>query len=202
MIKPRTRHAVLVVEAAIAIGVVVGLWYGWQMLRQVRSEVIAAQQKIENIPQQQLQQEEVASELKRQDARLRQLGNYLPRREAIGDVVAAIEGVAQKNGIAVIVPEVTDDVRIGADRKPITQTGRYRDVRLTVQGYGDPIKLIAFLHGVEHLPYIIKVPDFEVTTDYAALPTALSVSPPTETSPPQVPAALLNAGVILTITLD
>lgn len=202
MIKLRPQHVILLAEAALAIGAAIGLWFAWQHLRQLRYQAIAAQHTIENIPQQRLQQEEVAAQLQQQDTRLRPIENYLPRREAIGDVVAAIESVARKNNVTVIVPEITDDVRLDSNRKPIPQAGRYRDVQLVVQAYGDPVQLLTFLHGVEHLPYVVKVPDFELTTDYAALPTALSVSLPTTTPAPDSPAGFLEAGVVLTITRD
>lgn len=202
MIKIDRPRLILLGEVVLAIGMIVGLWFAWRHLNQLRHQVNEAQRTVDNIPQQLLRQEEMASELRRQDTRLRQLERYLPRRAAIGDVVAAIESLARKNEVAVIVPDIKEDVRYGRDNKPVPQTGRYIDIRLQVQAYGDPAKLLTFLHSVEHLSYVLKITDWKVATNYSAVPSALNVSPPTTTPVPDRPAALLDAEVILTITRE
>lgn len=198
----QTPLMVVGVEPAIMVGLLLGLWFGWQELQQLRQQVSEAQRTVENIPQQLLEQDDIASELKKQATRLQQLEKFLPRREAIGEVVAAIESLARQNGVSVIVPDVKEEIRYGRDNKPIPVTGRYLDVRLIVQGYGDPTKLMTFLYGMEHLPYLLRIPDWKISTDFLVVPAALSVSPPEGTASPERPAGLLEAGVVLTITRD
>lgn len=201
MMKMRGPQTILI-EGVLAAALVVGLWFGWQELRQIRQGITQSQQMVENMPQQQLAQDDLASELKKQDARLRQLEKLLPPREAVGDVVAAIEGLEKKHGVRIIVPDVKEEIRYGRDNKPIPQTGPYLDIRLVVQGYGDPERLLAFIYDVEHLPYLLKIPTWEVTTHFLVVPAALTVSAPIETPAAQRPAGLLEAGVILTITRE
>lgn len=200
MIKVRSSHFIFISEALFATALLVTLGLAWQQLSRMSQRVNEARHNLENIPQELLRQEGLASDLKKQDVRLQELEKLLPSREAIGDVVAVIENVAQKNGVKVIVPDVKEEIRYGRDNKPIAQTGRYQDVRLVIQGYGDPHRLLAFLYEVEHLPYVLKVPAWEVTTDYRVVPAALTVSAPPDTLLPEQPAGLLEANVILTIT--
>lgn len=205
--KGRTVKAAVmmhVLEGLFALLILIGLFLGWQKLQLSRREAQEAERMIDIAPQILLQQEGILTELKKQEARLNRLAALLPARGDISDVVARIESEAGQHNVRVVVPDVKEEVRRGKDNKPIPQTGEYIDVRLTVQGYGDPMRLLAFLYAIEHFPYVLKIPDWEITTEYLVLPADLTVSAPAgaEEETAARPAGLLEAGVVLTIARE
>ena len=165
--------------------------------------VVEAQRLVTIAPQQLLAQGAISTELKKHTLAINQLKQQVPPRSAVGDIVARIENEASKNNVKAIVSDVKVEITYGKDNKPIAQTGPYQDVRLTVQSYGDPAALLSLLHVIEHLPYVLKVPDWSIATDYTVLPAALTVPVPLPGVPIEnKPAALLEASVVLTISKD
>ncbi len=186
-------------EIVLASVLIVGLVWGHQQLRDLQQRITTAQAAMAMLPQQQIAVQNAKMDLKKYEPALQRLMILLPRREAVGDIVARIENEANKQGLKAIVADVKEEVRLGKDNKPIAQSGPYQEVRFTVQSYGDPIELLQYLHSLEHLPYVLKVPEWHITTQYLVLPSALTISVPAEQAVAPRPAGLLEAAMVLTI---
>lgn len=194
--------AVIVLEVAVAAGLLIGLWLGAQRLQRMQQHVVAAQHQIATAPQQQLAQEAISTELKKYAAAVTQLQQLIPPRSTVGNVIARIEGEASKKKLKAIVSDVKEEIKYGKNNKPIVQAGPYQEVRITVQSYGDPATLLELLYAIEHLPYVLKIPDWNITTDYAAIPAALTVAVPTPGASEERARGLLEASIIITINKD
>lgn len=201
--KSLLHRLALLLEFLVSLGLLGGIWYGWREVERLQQHIQASQQHIAQEPHVALQHSAQQVELKKFEARLGQLEHMVVPREKVGDVVTRLEGVAREENIRIIVPDIKEVVVIGKDNKPVPSTGRYVDIRLTVKGSGNPADLVSFLYQVEHLPYLLRVPTWRVTTDYSALPAALGVRPPTpEAAAPAPRDGLLEASIILTITRE
>lgn len=199
--KPLSHHLALPLEILVTLGLLGGIWYGWREVERLQQHIQVNQHHIDQEPYAVLQRSAQQGELKKLESRLGQLERLVPPREKVGDMVTLLERVAREKNIRIIIPDIKEEVVIGKDNKPVRSDGRYLDIRLTVKGSGNPADLLSFLYHVEHMPYVLHVPVWRVTTDYSALPAALIVRPPAES--PAVPApreGLLEASVVLTIT--
>ena len=89
---------------------------------------------------------------------------FVPERQALGDVVGALERVAKQGELAFLVPDVKEEVKLDEKGEPIEPTGPLREVRLHLVASGAPEETLRWLHAVEHQPYLLTVADWSFAT--------------------------------------
>lgn len=89
---------------------------------------------------------------------------FVPERQALGDVVGALERVAKQGELIFLVPDVKEEVKLDEAGQPIEPTGPLREVRLHLVASGAPEETLRWLHAVEHQPYLLTVVDWSFAT--------------------------------------
>jgi Tfp pilus assembly protein PilO len=94
----------------------------------------------------------------------------VPSRDGLVDVVTAISNAAKDSGVSVQIPQV----ELAAGDAPLVE-----DVHLQIRGAGSPAALVAFLHRVEHLPYILRITSWTIdSTQQVTVNSFTGVAPP------------------------
>ncbi len=89
---------------------------------------------------------------------------FVPERQALGDVVGALERAAKQWELTFLVPDVKEEVKLDEKGEPIEPTGPLREVRLHLVASGAPEETLRWLHAVEHQPYLLTVVDWSFAT--------------------------------------
>lgn len=89
---------------------------------------------------------------------------FVPERQALGDVVGALERVAKQGELIFLVPDVKEEVKLDEKGEPVEPTGPLREVRLHLVASGAPEETLRWLHAVEHQPYLLTVVNWSFAT--------------------------------------
>lgn len=124
---------------------------------------------------------------------LQKIAHLVPPERSLGDVIAALEGEAKDLRVQLAVPlvEEADGEEAGGEAGAVL-----RDVHLQLIVSGEPERLLSFFHAVEHLPYLLRVDAWHLTTtdeparrEAQALPPAAGPGE-SESLTPSAPAEL------------
>lgn len=187
--------------ALILVGVVL-LIIGWRLLQQTQAEVVLQQARVDAAPQAQSEYIQLQQSLKRYEDNVQQVSALLIPAEGVGAFVSQLERVAAAAGVTTRIPDVREEVKLDDGGNPITSTGPFQEVRLTVLAVGEPAALLRFMHAVEHLPTIVHFPRWRLTASRAAANRLIAPPPaaPAATPDPVIAArrAALEATIIVT----
>jgi hypothetical protein len=186
------------------------IWLGLAV-QNVRRQIVLAQWQLE------LQAEGVSrtAALKmavaEQDTTVKKILAYTPDESEIGDVVAALEGEASRLGLTLKIPlvqEVEDAAATESEgdeaEEQGEQTDALRDVRLRIIVAGPPERTLQFFYAIEHLPYLLRVGQWQFTTESKAAVPGRSLPIPGAGPGAAVldPGAGLQGGTTANLTLN
>jgi hypothetical protein len=146
-------------ELASVLGLAVVVGVAWHYATDARRRLYEAQHTLQQLPEQASVRVQLEKDLRTHEHDVARVNELLVERRAIGDVIAAIEGVAGKSRILVQVADVT------AEEQPAAAaSGLLTPVRLKLSAVGQAEALLRFLFDVEHLPYILHVDRLDLTS--------------------------------------
>lgn len=156
----RRSLILLLIEGGLLLGLVGGIVWLNLTIQSARRALDAREQQATQSLAGVSAQSKLRAELDTHQAAIQQIIRLAPHERAIGEVVAAIEREAAGQDVVLHVPlvEAVDETETG-------QTpGILRDVHLQLIVSGEPAQVISFFHAVEHLPYLVRVGAWELTT--------------------------------------
>jgi len=158
IVRKRIGQGLLIV---FLVGISVWLVY---TVRLTRAEVRQQGEVLERLPEEESRRVMLRGELERRRHDIERIKALVARRDQVGEVVNRIKAEGLARDIDVRVVQVVENVE---DEEG--STGPFKDVRLKIVGFGDPENLLDFLHASEHLPYLVSVFDWRVSTELANL---------------------------------
>jgi len=164
-------------KGGLVIGLLAGWWLVHQMVAGLGQQVAEQRLALEQSPQEESYQASLRSELGRRSFDIERIRKYVLRRDKIVDVVAAIEEEGKRYGVVVEVPDIAEELELGEGGVLVEPTGPLQDVRMRVEAWGEPSTVISWLHGVEHLPYLLYIRSWDLKTGKAV--PARGVTAPT-----------------------
>lgn len=144
---------------------VVGLWFAHEQTLVLRQKRVSA---LSEVDLKSVRDAEIGSQAKSLDERsfdVERVGKLLVSRDAIVDVVAAMEAEAVRHNITVRVPEIKEATYENGQRgTAAVMSGAQEDIEITVLAEGDAENIVDFSHSVEHLPYLTRLHSIFILT--------------------------------------
>lgn len=175
-----------------------------QMVLAIRDQTIAKQLKLEASLDSAVHQAALVERLVKHEKEIKRIRTMVPGRDEISQVVELIEREAKSEGVAVLVPRIGEEPVYDENGVVIERTGPASVVRLKIEGVGDPLALLNFMHAVEHLPYLLRPVSFtlEKSAGAAAVGRAnvapVGPGPSGQPEPMKTLAAVLKVDLLLT----
>lgn len=145
----------------ILISVVIFLsWRIQDARRQIAERYITLEQNLKGMSR----MTELEDELAWRQHDINRILALVPERQALGEVVSAMERAAEQEELAFLVPDVKEEVKFNDKGERIEPTGPLREVRLHLVASGAPEETLRWLHAVEHQPYLLTVVNWSFTT--------------------------------------
>lgn len=124
--------------------------------------------RLEQLPQRLMHASLLQVELDEYERDVERLRRYIVASEELIEVVADIESEGIKYNIDVHVSDLQKELVLDEKSgKLVEPNGPLQDVRVHVTVSGSPEDIVAFLHGMEHLPYLLRVVSWKVGVDQA-----------------------------------
>jgi Tfp pilus assembly protein PilO len=171
----------------------------------VRRGLLSKQLSLEDSLKTAVYQASLQDQLVEYESDVARVESMMPTQDEIGSVISSVEAEAKKFSVTVKVPKVQEELTYDENGDKVEQTGPIRSVRIQIQGQGDPIALINFMHTVEHLPYLLGTVSFVFDSDSSSAaggPTVVgpgSGPPGAESLEAEPRRASLRMEIVLTI---
>lgn len=143
------------VKSLIVIGVVVALYLSHGYVLHTRNERARALAQLEDVPNKALEATAQQTDLARYGFDVQRIEKMLITREDIVTVVSSIEQEGLRQGLVVQVPTIGEIQQVDEEGKATEEKGPVVDVKINISVDGSPEKIVAFVHSVEHLPYLL-----------------------------------------------
>lgn len=152
------------VSQLFGVGALVGIVvYVAPLLERVRLEFFKQQLATETVLQTRVQAAALTAEFGKRAHDLERVDALLLQRDNFADLITMLEGQALRYEVSMRVPRITE----AADEKQAEEKlhgGRaLEDVHVQVVASGSAEDLLRFLYAVDHLPYLLTVPTWELT---------------------------------------
>jgi hypothetical protein len=192
------------VEGLVVLVLLGSLAWGYPVVARMREESARRQLEFENIPLNAGQEAELEREFKGQQPALARVRTVAIQEKNIGYFVSVLETLAAESQVVVEVPEVKEIIPLDESGQPLPIVGPVRDIELKIQAKGTPPDLLRYLYAVEHVPYLVAIPDWSVSAadQTRAQAQRAPVASPSPAAPPPVPPATLAARLVLTVARD
>lgn len=198
----RTLALNRLVEVVVVILMIIGHVWLWSQVVEERNAMYEQQRQIEEAPQRAAQQVALGSQLELFQHDINRIQNLLLQRSAVGSFVGVIEQQGRLHGVRLTVPDIVEEKVRGENGQEVVKASSFPEVRFTVLASGDPIQLVQLLHALEHLPYVIRLANWNISTNPAVVPAELRQEVPAAVdaavSTP-VAAGYLEADLIVTL---
>lgn len=158
------------IKIAMLLVAVTGLTYVHYSITGLRREVAQQQSTLAEKPDQIFYEAALEAELSKHAFDITRINAYVPPREEIINVIATIEAEGQAHSAAVTIAEIKEKLVLDAANKPVPATGPVEDVIIELVAIGSPTNLMNFLHGLDHLPYVLHVESWHLSPDKSAQP--------------------------------
>lgn len=152
-----------IVRMIVLIVLGAGLFFGHTYVADVRAERAKAIRELEATPDRLLETARQRADLNRREADLSRIEKLLVPRSEVVSIVARIEQEATVRGLTIAVPAIEEIKMVNNRGVEVETGGPARDVRLEISISGSPDQIIAFVHSVEHLPYLLFVESWRLT---------------------------------------
>lgn len=179
-----------------------GLLFVHSFVSRLADQVTEKRNELEQKPAEQLRIATLRSELSRRAFDLDRIKGYVVSRDRIIDVVSAIEAEGQRFGVTVQVPDIQEVPVFDADGNQIDPTGPLQDVEIKVIAVGPPQQLVAFLHSIDHLPYILSTVRWNLSLDRSALSSSSTIPVPSGEGETAALEGVLETDIILAVGID
>lgn len=149
-------------ELALLLGLsTVLVWLSWA-IQEARRELAERERRAAQIFAHVGEASALAAELEAREAVLRDVALLVPAERDIGSVVALLEREAVKRRVTLRVPQVEEVKLDQEDGDRLPPAGPLRDVRLQLVVSGEAERVLSFFRQVEHLPYLLRVVQWEL----------------------------------------
>ncbi|MBI1833601.1 MAG: hypothetical protein HYR90_02125 [Candidatus Andersenbacteria bacterium] len=165
------------IDWSIRIGILIlvcaGLYILHNQAMAARNAYTAAINELEQTPLRLLESASRAADLSRREFDISRIQHLLVPRNQIVDVVSAIEAQAKRHQVEVSIPEIVESEEAG---------GVIQDITVRVSVDGNPENIVDFSHSVEHLPYLLNVERWSLSTRSFAVPQSAAQAPTSRTT--------------------
>jgi len=178
---------------------VVMVWLSGR-IQEVRRSLITVQLELEDSLSNAVKLVELRGEVQDRQAETDEILSLLPDRSSVGDVVSAIEAEARHHHVSLTIPTVGDAKQAGEDE--VKEEPQFKTVTLQVVAIGRVLDTLNFFHAVEHLPYVLQVESWHLSTDtIKAVPGTAATGPPGAGSEGSQPEQEAGANLTMQINL-
>lgn len=141
----------------------VGLFFGHKYVLSLRDERALATNELEAAPERLLESARQRADLSRREVDIGRVERLLVPRSEVVAIVARIEQEATARGLTIAVPAIEEIRTVNAQGEEVESAGPARDVRLEISVDGPPEQIVAFVHSIEHLPYLLHLESWRLT---------------------------------------
>jgi Tfp pilus assembly protein PilO len=159
LVRRRVGEGLLILILAASV-----VWLWWWVEKAQR---VAMEKKLDlaQVPAAAVRMAALRGQLAERSNDIERLREYVPTRREIGEVVNGLGELGEGFGLEIRVVSVKEEVLVDEKGKEREPEGPLRLVRFVIVGVGPPEELLEFLHSVEHLPYLLAVPEWKVAVD-------------------------------------
>ena len=191
-----------IIKGSVLVLVIAGLVFAHSRVSALAALVIERRAELDQKPDEELRAATLRSELSRRAFDLNRIRTYVVPRDQIIDVVSAIEAEGQRFGVTVQVPDIQEEPVFDEAGNPIAPPGPLQDVQAKIIAVGPPDRLVAFLHSMDHLPYILRVTRWNLSLDRSALSSSSSISVPGSEEAAVALEGFLESDVMITVGVN
>lgn len=127
-----------------------------QLVQGIRNRLIEKQIKLEESLDSAVHRAVVADALVQYNQEIISVSAMVPRQDEVGQVVEAIDNEARRFDVTVLVLKIHEEPEYDENGVVVQQTGLTRLIRMKIEGTGEPLALINFMHGMENLPFLLN----------------------------------------------
>lgn len=176
-----------------------------QLVQGIRNRLIEKQIKLEESLDNAVHRAVMADELVQYNQEITRISAMVPWQDEVGQVIEAIDNEAKRFSVTVLVPKIHEEPKYDENGVVVQQTGPTRLIRMKIEGTGEPLALINFMHGMENLPFLLNSVSFSLDSEAAGArvvePVArapIAERSTEQTVKPLAAAALLKMDLLLT----
>lgn len=195
------RWLVVLGKFIVLAGLVGALMWVWQQVHIQKVAMHQVQKSLNDLPERISGQAALKSELERHKHDIERLHRYTPaQQEGISEFVSELEKEAVREKIRFSINDIMKDQKTDESGNPIENTGPLNEVYIKGTANGRPEDLVSFLYTLEHMPYLVRVPEWTLQALATGNGASTIATIPTSTSGkedvPEVPGQLFFTLVI------
>lgn len=187
-----------IIRLLLVLALLTGAGYGWQFVQGKRNEVIASRLTLERRPALRSHYASQEAELRRRQDEITQIQSLVISRDNVGQVVGEIERTAGSAGATLQIPKVEEKFVQDEKGQPILPAGPLFDVRIKLVANGQPKQLLNLLYAIEHMPYLLYLESWDLTSVRPEGPDTLEGS----AADSEAAFGQLNASVVVAVWKD
>ena len=146
----------------ILLGVVIVCFWAWKAVHTQKIAMFQVQKALNELPERITGQAALKSELDRHKHDIERLYKYTPTRDEVNEFVNELENEAKKRKVKISIQDFIEDKKLDENGNPIEDAGPLRDVYVKGMATGSPEQLVALIHALEHMPYLVRLSEWDL----------------------------------------
>ncbi len=187
----------------VLVGAIVSVTY---LLSTVRMGLVQRQFAAENVLQASVREAVLKAEVAKRTSDVGRVDALLLRQAQFADFISVLEAHAQRYGISMRVSSITEEAASTPtassteDKKAEDSSpSSVKNVRVQVIAEGPAAALLRFLYAVDHLPYLVKLPIWELVVHVPGSSGRSTSSKPQDTNDKSTERLKENSRLIMEI---